>query len=287
MSSKSVLGRGLGALLKERKSTEQKEETSPSTYLSLSLIDVDKNQPRKFFSEISLQELSDSIKSYGVIQPITVKKKDNGRYHLISGERRFRASKLAGLESIPVFILSIDDNNILEIALIENLQREDLNAIEIAFTLNSLLEKLDISQDNLAKKIGKDRSTITNYIRLLKLPIEIQNSLSENLLSMGHARALINIESDEKKMELFHDILKNNLSVREVEERVKNLNSPKNQKKKASEEYTKRNNDISKKLREALQMKVKITNNEKGRGEIRISFKSEEELHKIVNFLEK
>lgn len=286
MAAKSVLGRGLAALLKDSKNLDGDSKSYINTeHIPISMIEPDENQPRKFFDHESLQELSESIKNYGVIQPITVRKKGE-KYKLISGERRLRASLMAGLTQIPIFIVSADENTALEVSLLENLQREDLNAIEIASTLSSLIEKLNINHNDLAKKLGKTRSTVSNYIRLLKLPEEIQIALRDRKLTMGHARALISIESDLDKIKIFYKIINDDLSVREVEKSAKNILNPKI-KQEISGLLKEKINLFSKDFSALFKTKVKIVNTKKGGGEIKISFKSENELEKIIKLLQK
>ena len=218
---KFTLGRGLDALI----STEAVRTSGSS---SIGEIEIDKifanpNQPRRDFNEEALQELADSIKELGVIQPITLRKMEDETYQIIAGERRFRASQLAGKTTIPAYILKADDEDTMEMALIENIQREDLNALEIALAYQQLIEQHNLSQEQLSKRIGKGRATIANFLRLLKLPAVIQVALKEKKIDMGHAKALLSLDSHSEQIALFNDIVKNGYSVREVEEMVRNI----------------------------------------------------------------
>src|SRR6187431_2384709 len=230
MSKKKALGRGLNALLSDSNLEERLEvdipissstTSSPSggtLEISLTHIEVNPFQPRTHFDQESLQELAESIKVHGIIQPITVRRLARDQYQLISGERRFQASKLAGLKSIPAYVRSADDQQMLEMALIENIQRENLNAIEIALSYQRLISECNLKQDELGERVGKNRTTVTNYLRLLKLPPDIQIAVRDNLLSMGHARAIINVENHEQQLYIFKKIVEEDLSVRKVEE---------------------------------------------------------------------
>ena len=218
---KFTLGRGLDALI----STEAVRTSGSS---SIGEIEIDKifanpNQPRRDFNEDALKELADSINELGVIQPITLRKMDDGTYQIIAGERRFRASQLAGKTTIPAYILKADDEETMEMALIENIQREDLNALEVALAYQQLIEQHNLSQEQLSKRIGKGRATIANFLRLLKLPATIQVALKEKKVDMGHAKALLSLDSHSEQIALFNDIIKNGYSVREVEEIVRRM----------------------------------------------------------------
>ena len=216
---KFTLGRGLDALI----STEAVRTSGSS---SIGEIEIDKifanpNQPRRDFNEEALQELADSIKELGVIQPITLRKMDDDTYQIIAGERRFRASQLAGKETIPAYILKADDEETMEMALIENIQREDLNPLEISLAYQQLIEQHNLSQEQLSKRVGKGRATVANFLRLLRLPATIQVALKERKIDMGHAKALLSLDSHADQINLFHEIEKNGYSVREVEELVR------------------------------------------------------------------
>lgn len=224
---KRVLGRGLSAILNEDDNNRFRENiNSKINEININDISLNPDQPRTNFNENSLEQLTSSINELGLIQPITVKEKD-GKYILISGERRLRAFKKLNLDSIPAYIRKANDQSSLEMALVENIQRRDLDAIEIAISYKRLIEELKLSHDEMSKKLGKDRSTITNYIRLLKLDPIIQSGIRDKFISMGHGRALINIESHEKQLFIYEQILKNNLSVRQTEIKVRELDKPK------------------------------------------------------------
>ena len=236
VNKRNTLGRGLGSLLNV---SEKKVEESIFGEIQINKIEINKDQPRKSFNEEKIKELSLSIKQHGIIQPITVRRIDNDKFQLISGERRFRASKLIGIKTIPAFIRDTDDKNLLELALIENIQRENLNSIEIAISYKKLIDELKINQEKLGARVGKDRTTINNYLRLLKLPPTIQKGLKDNKIQMGHARSLIAIETSELQLKIYQLILVNKLSVRKTEELVRNLNK---QKKSIPKEKSRTNN---------------------------------------------
>jgi ParB family chromosome partitioning protein len=276
-------GEGLGALLKGG---------APANHISdnvnLSLIDVNPYQPRTEFDEEALNELASSIKQLGVIQPITLRKLDNGRYQIISGERRCRASKLAGLATIPAYIRTAGDEQMLEMAIAENLQREDLDPIEIAISFQRLIDECNLTQENLGDRVGKQRSTVTNYLRLLKLPDEIKLGLRKQLITMGHAKALLGIDDLNDQNFLFERILNEGLSVRETEEAAAEMKSP--EKKKTGR--TKRNTDDSyKALEDSLNgffnSKVKFSRTDKGNGKIVIPFKNDQDLERIISLFDK
>ena len=289
---KQALGRGLSALLKDPSNdissvNDKNADKVIGNIVELELGDIEMNpfQPRTSFNEESLRELASSIKELGVIQPITVRKLSNKKYQLISGERRFRASKLIGEKTIPAFIKVTDDDNILELALIENIQREDLNSIEIAVSYKKLIDELNINQENLGSRVGKDRSTINNYLRLLKLPPTIQKGLIDNKIQMGHARSLITLEKSEIQLKIYQLILLNKLSVRKTEDLVRNFNKEKVSLKK--NEVIK-NNEIIKiesKLSSFFGTKVRTQGDEK-KGRIVIPYKNTNDLNRILELLE-
>tara|TARA_B100001063_G_scaffold195529_1_gene187262 strand:- start:4884 stop:5750 length:867 start_codon:yes stop_codon:yes gene_type:complete len=229
---KRVLGRGLSAILNDNDNNRFQEDNTINNINEINIKDIRLNpdQPRTNFNEKSLDQLASSINELGLIQPITVKEKE-GKFILISGERRLRAFKKLNLNSIPAYIRKVNDQTSLEMALVENIQRKDLDAIEIAISYQRLVEELKLSHDEMSKKLGKDRSTITNYIRLLKLDPIIQSGIRDKFISMGHGRAIINLESHEKQLFIYEQILKNNLSVRQTEKRVRNLDEIKSKKK--------------------------------------------------------
>ncbi len=287
---KSALGRGLDALI-----TMDDLRTGGSSSIceiELSKIQPNPEQPRSVFDEESLDELTASIRSLGIIQPITVKETGDGQYLIISGERRYRASLKAGLTQIPAYVKTAEDDNVVEMALIENIQREDLNAIEIALAYQKLIDNYGLTQEQLSERVGKKRTTIANYLRLLKLPAEIQMGLKDKRIDMGHARALISVEDPEVQIALYEQILADGLSVRSVEELVKFIASGGELEKKKGEVKPAQPAmpDEFKLLREHLssffQTKVQLTCNNKGKGKITIPFSSEEELEKLISLLD-
>lgn len=280
-------GRGLDALI----STEAIRPVASSSIgeIEISKIHANPNQPRRDFNEEALQELADSISELGVIQPITLRKEEDGSYMIIAGERRFRASQLAGKNTIPAYILSANEKDTMEMALIENIQREDLNPLEIALAYQQLIEQHNLSQEQLSKRVGKGRATIANFLRLLKLPGNIQVALKERQIDMGHAKALLSLSSHADQIRIFNEIIKNGYSVREVEELVrntKNENVPI-----AKSNNNKKQNDIYHQLKKHLthffQTPVQLTCSEKGNGKISIKFKNEQELERIIAILDK
>ena len=286
-----ALGRGLDVLIQTDE--VQTNGSSSINEISLSLIHPNPNQPRHEFDAEALQELADSIKEIGIIQPITLRKLDDGTYEIIAGERRWRASQMAGLTTIPAYIRTADDENVMEMALIENIQRQDLNAVEIALAYQHLLEQYDLTQDRLSERVGKKRATITNYLRLLKLPASIQMALQNRELDMGHARALLSLDNPTLQLKVFAEITRDHLSVRKVEELVKrltegetvNISGKKIQPRKAqlSHVYTQLRQNLS----ECFQTKVQFTCSENGKGKITIPFANEEEMERIVALLDK
>jgi ParB family chromosome partitioning protein len=294
MQKKSdALGKGIRSLLQNIDAdlknnagslkTEVVEKVANQFSLPLDKIEVNPNQPRKDFEEVALSELASSIKMHGIIQPLTVVSMPNGNYRLIAGERRFRASRIAGLKEVPVFIKETKESNILELALLENLQRENLNAIEIAISYKRLMDDLDYTQDQLAERMGKDRSTVTNYIRLLKLPPDIQVAVRNGTLSMGHARAIINVDVVDKQLLIFSEIKKRGLSVRQTEELVRKLYTSGKEK----TPHTKGNivdsyKKIEDKIASSFGTKVKLQHNKKGYGTILFEYYSLEELNALL-----
>ncbi|MFM9422559.1 MAG: hypothetical protein RIR06_1020 [Bacteroidota bacterium] len=300
MSKKQALGRGLSALLensprpnqpeKQATVTEVKTElevgnvAGPINLLSISQIEANPYQPRKDFNNDALIELAQSISELGLIQPITVRKVSSQKFQIISGERRFRACQLANLTAVPVYIREADDQGMLEMALVENIQRENLNALEIAISYKRLMEECSLTTEKLAERVGKDRTTVTNYVRLLKLPPEIQLGIIEKRMSMGHARALINAEPESKQLRIFKLILEKDLSVRKVEELVKEDDAPKlfkSNKALMPLEVQKMQADL--KLR--FGKKAKVTRNESGLGKVEIPFTTDDDLARIIDML--
>ena len=293
MAKKSPLGRGLGALIDNSKYEKKpvKEAISTNAVAEINISDIVKNpfQPRKEFNRDTLIELSESIKEFGVIQPVTVRKLENNKFQLISGERRFRACKMAGLKKIIAFVRKADDQEMLEMAIVENIQREDLNAIEIAVSYQRLMDECQLTQDKLSERVGKKRSTITNYLRLLKLPAEIQAGIQDKQISMGHARALINIEDAKKAVEVYYKIVSDGLSVRNSEKIIREINYPVNKESQKTkrirlpEKFTNFKKDIS----VLFPSNVDIKRSNSGKGSLVISFKSDDEFEKIKSLLSK
>ena len=284
---RNALGRGLDALLSM---DEIKTDGSSSiSEINISKISVNPNQPRREFNQEALAELATSIAEIGIIQPITLRELSTDRYQIIAGERRFRASQLAGLTSIPAYIRKASDENVLEMALIENIQREDLNAIEVALAYQNLIEEYDLTQERLSERVGKKRATIANYVRLLKLPAPIQVALQHRQIDMGHARALLPLDNPKLQIKLLKEIINNQYSVRKVEEMVKSLNeglSPDDLKKKNKTALPEEFNLLKQHLSGFFNTKVQLTCSEKGKGKISIPFKNEEELERIIEIFD-
>ena len=280
---KRVLGRGLSAILSEDDNNRFKENINSNNINEIDVNDISLNpdQPRTNFNQNSLEQLASSINELGLIQPITVKEKD-GKYILISGERRLRAFKKLNLDSIPAYIRKANDQSSLEMALVENIQRRDLDAIEIAISYKRLIEELNLSHDEMSKKLGKDRSTITNYIRLLKLDPIIQSGIRDKFISMGHGRAIINIASHEKQLFIYEQILKNNLSVRQTEIKVRELDKPKSVTKNL--EIDKSIKDQIQKTESKIKSKINLKKN-KNKFILSFIFKSKRELIQILKKL--
>ncbi|QBO59647.1 ParB/RepB/Spo0J family partition protein [Chryseobacterium salivictor] len=287
---KRAMGRGLGAILSAESkatvnsATDEGADKFVGNIMEVFLEDIDPNttQPRTYFDEKALNDLAQSIKTLGVIQPITLRKEGN-RFEIISGERRFRASKIAGLKSVPAYIRLVNDQELLEMALVENIQREDLDAIEIALTYQRLLEEIGMTQENLSQRVGKERSTITNSIRLLRLNPDFQNAIRSGEISAGHGRAIISVEEEEKQKELFDKILKNNLSVRQTEQEAHLLKNPNEEVKKPKTQLPNHFKKVEKNLADILEVKVEIKTAANGKkGKIVLDFKNEEELEQIL-----
>jgi len=290
---KKALGRGLSALLEgsdlELAPREVQINQLVGSVAMIPIDDIEANpfQPRTDFDRAELADLAMSIQHQGIIQPVTLRKLGNDRFQLIAGERRLKAARVAGLTKIPAYIRVANDEQMLEMALVENLQREDLNPIEVGVSFQRLLEECQIRQEELSQRIGKDRSTISNYIRLLKLPAEIQIAIREKKITMGHARALITLESTSLQIRIFKQILAKNLSVREVESLARKAGTLSES---ALSEKTKKVSDpkamqLEEQLTSKLNMHVKVQINRKGRGSVTIPFHSEEELEKIINLI--
>ena len=280
------LGRGLGAIFEiEGSALPEKTKRSAFEEIEIDRIAPNPKQPRTHFCEQALDELAESIRTLGVIQPITVRKEADGRYTIISGERRWRASKLAGLTSMPAYIREADEESMLAMAIVENIQRQDLNAIEVALSLQRLVDECHLTQDSLGERVGKKRSTVANYLRLLKLPVEVQLAVREELISMGHARALINLESEQQQIALLKKTIKKGLSVRQVEEAVKELNSAKPRKAEADEEFPESYSRLVEHLERLFTQEISIKKNNKGGGKIVIGFGSDDDIETFIGKL--
>ena len=283
LPKKSALGRGLDALI----STDlvKTQGSSSISEVPISRIHANPDQPRRDFDEESLQELAESIREIGIIQPITLRKIDDEHYQIIAGERRFRAAGIAGLKAIPAYIRTANDENVMEMALIENVQREDLNSMEIALACQNLLEMYNMTQEQLSSRIGKKRATIANYIRLLKLPAEIQVALKNKDIDMGHARALLAIDDPMKQLQLFHELTKNGYSVRMVEDKARQMNESKTTARKKASDKTLA--PLERQLSKFLAAPVKVKANANGKGSISISFKDEDDLTRIMQLFDR
>lgn len=295
-NKKDALGKGIRSLLqsidadlKTTAGTLKSEVAEAATGIQrvpLDQVETNPKQPRRDFDEQALSELAASIKLHDIIQPITVSKTASGKYRLISGERRWRAAKMAGLKDIPAFIRQVNDQELLELALLENLQREDLNAIEIALSYKRLMEEVNLTQEDVAERMSKERTTVSNYLRLLKLPPDIQVAVRNGVISMGHAKALVNVDEVEKQLFLFREIKSRNLNVRQTEEMVRNLykqqGAVKNSTKTGLPPAYKR---IEDNLASLFGTRVKMSHSKKGNGSITIEYYSIEELNKVLELM--
>ena len=288
-----ALGRGLDALL----NTDAEVQTAGSSNIcevSVEKIQPNPNQPRRDFDDDSLQELANSIRQIGIIQPITLRDMGDGTYTIIAGERRWRASQRAGLTHIPAYIRTVDDENMMEMALVENIQRQDLTALEIALAYQHLIEQYNLTQEQLSDKVGKNRATVANYLRLLKLPAPIQMALKNKVIDMGHARALLALNDPKAQLEVFNEFKKDKISVRRIEEMVKELSQGGSVKSKEGKRIRQKGSNLSSEygaLRNSLskffQTKVQLTCAETGKGKITIPFANEEELERIIAIIDK
>ncbi len=288
MSQKrSALGRGIDALLSM--DNIQTSGSSAINEIELSQISPNPEQPRAFFDEESLDELASSIRELGIIQPLTLRKVGADQYQIISGERRYRAAKTAGLTTVPAYIRTANDSELTEMALIENIQREDLNAIEVALTFKKLIDQYHLTQEQLSTRIGKKRATIANFLRLLKLPAEVQLGLRDRRVDMGHARALLAVENPKLQLRLYNEILKKGLSVRQVEELAKTYNDADEQvsAKPATKSISKEYEILKKHLSAAFQTKVQFSCDKQGKGKIAFPFKNEEELERLITIFDR
>ena len=286
---KQALGRGLSALIE----TEPVAAVGSILFneIEISKIHPNPNQPRTEFDDEALEELAASIRANGIISPITLRKINDDNYQIIAGERRYRASKLVGLDKIPAYIRDVDDGQVMEMALIENIQREDLNAIEIALSYNSLVATLNLTQEALAERVGKKRATITNYLRLLKLPAEIQMGLKDKKIDMGHARALVSVENPEVMLTIYAQVLAEGASVRRTEELVRLAAGSESEEKslKKEKQHTfmpEEYEALCKELNDKFNARVKLSYNEKGKGKVVIPFDSDDDLMRLMSLFD-
>ena len=288
----AALGRGLDALI----STQEEVETSGSSSISeiaLSQIEANPNQPRREFDEKALEELADSIRNFGIIQPITLRQLSDDRYQIIAGERRWRASQMAGIQRIPAYIRTADDENMMQMALVENIQREELNPIEVALAYQHLIERYNLKQEELSEKIGKNRATIANTLRLLKLPAQVQMAIKNRQIDKGHARALLSLADPAMQVKFFKEVLEKGYSVRQIEEMVAQINAGEAVKSGKStlqdkkvllpEEFK----VLKTQLSDFFKTKVQMTCSQQGKGKISIPFENEEELTRIIELFDK
>ncbi len=293
-AKKKALGRGLDAILQSPETDITSKDIS-GNYVVGAIADIDLNkiesnpfQPRTEFENESIIELAGSIAEQGIIQPITIRKLGYDKYQLISGERRFRAAKLAGLENIPSYIRVANDEQMLEMALVENIHRKNLNSMEIAISYQRLIEECKLTQEKLSEKVGKDRTTVSNYIRLLKLPPEIQIAIRDEQITMGHARALININNEKTQLKVLKKIITDGLSVRQVEDFVRKLSKiPSSQRKTKDQVIPEKFENSKLELKNIYNAEIEIKRNNKGYGNIVISFKSDEDFNRIISLLKK
>ena len=282
-------GRGLDAILGnidvDTLNGTESDVTASISMVAISDIETNPFQPRKEFDQTALEELAQSIREQGVITPITVRRMPDGKYQLIAGERRFRASQLAGLKELPAYIRIATDGQMMEMALVENIQRENLNAMEIALSYNALIEECQLTHEQLSQRVGKDRSTITNYLRLLNLPAETQIALSSGQISMAHARALINVEEPEEHLAILHDIINRHLSVHQTEQMVKAGKNEKKPRLAAKEELPSTHSAAQSQMRQLLSSEVEIKRSRRGKGTMTIHFNNDEDFERIMKLL--
>jgi ParB family chromosome partitioning protein len=291
---KSGLGKGLSALLDNSVSVNEFKEIGVATSnaqittLPVDRIEANPFQPRSEFKEEELLNLADSIRVHGLIQPITVRKLSADKYQIISGERRFRAAQLVGLTNVPVFIRLANDQSMLEMALVENIQRENLNAIEIAISYKRLIDECKLTQEDLGLRVGKDRTTVTNYLRLLKLPPQIQTALRDDKISMGHARAIISIGDPVMQLKIFNEILENDLSVRSVEDIVRGVSKNEKKQPSISEKFIKgiEYKHIQKRLEDKFETKIEVKHRKNGSGQIMFTYFSTDDLNRLLDILD-
>lgn len=283
---RNALGRGLDSLISM--DDVQPSGSSAINEIAIDLIKPNPDQPRINFDEEALEELATSIRELGIIQPLTLRSAEAGTYMIISGERRYRAAKLAGLDTVPAYVRTANDSELTEMALIENIQREDLNAIEIALTFRKLIDQYNLTQERLSERIGKKRATIANFLRLLKLPAEVQLGLRDKAVDMGHARALLSVEKPTMQLKLYNEILKKGLSVRQVEQRAKEMNEEGSTEPKApAKKVNNTDYDVLKQhLSKSFGVAVSFACNKDGKGKISFPFKNEEELERIIRIFD-
>ena len=292
MARKNALGRGLGALIEN---SEEYSQGTPKPEATVNEVPIDRIegnpwQPRTHFDEEKLNELAASIREIGIVQPLTLRKAAD-KFQIIAGERRLKAAKIAGMETVPAYVRMAEDETMLEMALVENIQREDLDPIEVAMSYQRLIDECNLTQESMSDRVGKKRSTIANYLRLLRLPAEIQLGLREKQITMGHARALINLEDEKARLKIFNEIVKKELSVRKVEEMVRKMTEGNQEEKKKEEKEDENLPQEYEQLRQQLsnffKTNIRFSRNNKGKGKIVIPFQSDDELEKIVNALDK
>ena len=283
---RNALGRGLDSLISM--DDVQPSGSSAINEIAIDLIKPNPDQPRINFDEEALEELATSIRELGIIQPLTLRSAEAGTYMIISGERRYRAAKLTGLDTVPAYVRTANDSELTEMALIENIQREDLNAIEIALTFRKLIDQYNLTQERLSERIGKKRATIANFLRLLKLPAEVQLGLRDKAVDMGHARALLSVEKPTMQLKLYNEILKKGLSVRQVEQRAKEMNEEGSTEPKApAKKVNNADYDVLKQhLSKSFGVAVSFACNKDGKGKISFPFKNEEELERIIRIFD-
>ncbi len=289
-TKKNALGRGLGALIDGVEKEVLDKKVEANLEIDINSIEANPFQPRSRFDNQALEELAASIKQLGIVQPLTVREVSEGRYQLIAGERRLRAARIAGLTHVPAFVRTADDTAMLELALVENIQREDLDAVEVAISYQRLIEECSLTQEQLSDRVGKQRSTVANYLRLLRLPAEIQLGIRNKQISMGHARTLINIDDPQKQINIFYSVINEDLSVRATEDLVRHIQNALSKDPVKAEKKVKLNNDfevLSGQLSKVFNAKVQFRINEKGRGKIVIPFESGDEMERIIGLFDK
>jgi len=289
-TKKNALGRGLGALIDGVEKEVLDKKVEANLEIDINSIEANPFQPRSRFDSQALEELAASIKQLGIVQPLTVREVSVGRYQLIAGERRLRAARIAGLTHVPAFVRTADDTAMLELALVENIQREDLDAVEVAISYQRLIEECSLTQEQLSDRVGKQRSTVANYLRLLRLPAEIQLGIRNKQISMGHARTLINIDDPQKQINIFYSVINEDLSVRATEDLVRHTQNALSKDPAKAEKKVKLNNDfevLSGQLSKVFNAKVQFRINEKGRGKIVIPFESGDEMERIIGLFDK